>query len=987
MRCALLGCCLLLGAIAWSATAAPATGQPSADRAAQVGTADVYGSVSNVSTGDLLQGAQVEIPTLQRIATVDHTGRYLFNDVPAGTHELVASYTGLDTVKHKITVVAGQKLIHNFDLGSNVYVLEPVRVSGEKEGMAAAITAQRNADNVKNVVAMDAYGNLPNLNATELAIRLPGVSFANPGDEVVEVISVRGMGAGMNTITIDGGLMSSFSAMNRNTRMTAFTGAMFEQLELIKGHTPDKGADSLGGTVNFKTRSPLSMKEKRRISYNSSVRWAPPFTNQVPMREQHRTHFLANVSYMEKFAPFGADTENLAVSVNTFYSENAFGFFQTTRDYQQTENQPAYLWDYRTRDNYNNRKQRSINTKFDFRPALNSLLRLNVVLNDAPEPLRQQHQTRAYTGSQTSVPNATTSGIMPGFTDKITQVRPVSGAYVDVTHTMINRNQKLRHIDIAGEHDFEKTQIDWAAMWSRTKYHYLDKEGQLVNRASGVGWILDRTQDDIYPKFLQAGGKDFTDANNYRPNTNGLTTTAGQVNQHLVKDVRGNIKYLLPFRMPIYFKTGGGVRQQTVTDWANRRRWSYIGTTALPTEPSIILTDHIRNKRMVPVWDAGQFLRDGQPINPELWREDLYYHYQTNYTNTREVEETVYAGYGMLQGKFGQNGFLTGVRMERTDTVSDGYVRVRRGSTTAEQTADPLGAALKDYEGTKRHLEGSYTKSFPSVHLYRNFTKDLKVRVSYSTSFGRPNMENLLPNESINETLQELTVNNPALLPQTAKNWDFTLEYYFQPSGNITLGAFKKTIKNYIIGGVNVGVIPEGQDNGYDGEYAGWTKRTSMNAGTTFVQGMEFSIFQQLRFLPGIFTRTSINANYTMIKTHGEFGDGVQRKDGDVPGFMPRTGNVSLSWNYKKFGTRILYNYTSRHLRDYNTILSRRRYMNNRELVNLGLTYQLRPDLTLQCDIANLFNRPQRYYRYVDSQMETYLEQGTTISFGVQGRF
>jgi hypothetical protein len=40
---------------------------------------------------------------------------------------------------------------------------------------------------------------------------------------------------------------------------------MFEQLEVIKGHTPDQTADSLGGTVNLKTRSPLSMKEKRRF--------------------------------------------------------------------------------------------------------------------------------------------------------------------------------------------------------------------------------------------------------------------------------------------------------------------------------------------------------------------------------------------------------------------------------------------------------------------------------------------------------------------------------------------------------------------------------------------------------------------------------------------------------------------------------------------------------------------------------------------------
>ena len=70
---------------------------------------------------------------------------------------------------------------------------------------------------------------------------------------------------------------------------------MFEALEVTKGHTPDKEAGSLGGTVNLKSRSTLSMKEKRRITYNFSARIAPPGTQQIPLREQHRAHPLMNV--------------------------------------------------------------------------------------------------------------------------------------------------------------------------------------------------------------------------------------------------------------------------------------------------------------------------------------------------------------------------------------------------------------------------------------------------------------------------------------------------------------------------------------------------------------------------------------------------------------------------------------------------------------------------------------------------------------------
>ena len=300
-----------------------------ADNVASSSTGVITGTVTNKTTGNGLIGAKVEVPKLGLSALVDNTGRFLLN-LPAGTHELVVTYTGMDTQRSTVAITAGQPAVRNFDLSSGVLMLDAFKVASAKEGLSAAMTQQRNADNLKNVASMDALADLPNMNATELAIRLPGVTFADPGDEVVEQISVRGMGAGMTSISIDGGGMSSFSAQNRNTRMTAFTGNMFESLELTKGQTPDRPVDSLGGGVNFKTRSPLSMREKRRVSYSLTGRMAPWFSEQVPLREERRAHMLFNASYQEKFAVFGNDAENLAVSVNAFYSENAFGFSAPT---------------------------------------------------------------------------------------------------------------------------------------------------------------------------------------------------------------------------------------------------------------------------------------------------------------------------------------------------------------------------------------------------------------------------------------------------------------------------------------------------------------------------------------------------------------------------------------------------------------------------------------------------------------------------------
>ena len=166
------------------------------------------------------------------------------------------------------------------------------------------------------------------------------------------------------------------------------------------------------------------MKERRRLTYSMSARLAPSFTDQIPLREQHRSHPMVNFSYSELLDVFGG-SRNLGINVNTFYSENAVGFFQTDRDYQNTTTQPAYVWSYQTFDNYNNRKQQSASIKADYRVSATTRISVSGTASDNIEHSRRRYITRAYSSQdQNTVPSATTS-VVPGWTDKITVIRPV----------------------------------------------------------------------------------------------------------------------------------------------------------------------------------------------------------------------------------------------------------------------------------------------------------------------------------------------------------------------------------------------------------------------------------------------------------------------------------------------------------------------------------------------------------------------------------
>jgi hypothetical protein len=300
-----------------------------ASPAATRGTGSVVGFVSNAATKLNLEGAIVTVAQFGITAQTDNSGRFVLTGLLSGTHTVQVSYTGLDPSTFQATVAEGQRTTRDIELTSGIYKLDAFKVTGEREGNALALTMQRNADNVKNVVAMDSFGNLPNMSVGEVVMRLPGVAPLTQVEGLNYAFMVRGMPGALNTVTMDGQRMPSIGT-NRALELQSISSSLFEQMELVKGLTPDASADSLGGNLNMKSRSTLNLKEKRLVTFSSTVRAAAPGTEQIPLREKHRYHPLVTLAYQEVFSVLGGE-RNLGVNVNTFYSENAIGGIRVTR--------------------------------------------------------------------------------------------------------------------------------------------------------------------------------------------------------------------------------------------------------------------------------------------------------------------------------------------------------------------------------------------------------------------------------------------------------------------------------------------------------------------------------------------------------------------------------------------------------------------------------------------------------------------------------
>jgi TonB-dependent receptor len=953
--------------------------------------ATLRGTVSTAITGNLLEGARVELPGLGRFALTDNTGAYVFADLPEGEHVVVVSYTGLDAARQAVRLNEGTPGRADFDLRSEVYRMDPYTVADVREGAALAITAQRNAGNVKHVMSADALGAFAS--PGDLAIRFPGVAAGGIDDEGnVQGVSIRGQLPQHNRLTIDGVPIAVTTPLSRGFQASTMNAGMFDQIEVIKGHTPDKPVGALGGTINLVTRSPLAMTEKRRFTYSVAARIAPGFADHIKLRRDRPAHPLLNASYQEVFSVAGRE-RNLGVALTYSYTENVSGGFRTIRDYQNTTAQPAYLYSWATQDLINSRHQTNVSAKVDYRHSPATRLSLSLIHNRSTEPFLRTYEVTALTAQSVATldpaGNPTGPGaILPNYSATFTQARPLPASLVRVSGSMSSTSSPTTSLNFSGQHQFKRWQADWTLGVSAARPVFGSSGGgTLVTEAAGVGWQLDRSKSDLYPTFTPVGGADPTNPGAYRP-TQPLVSR-GNSRKSTVRSARLNLSYLLPAfgDLRVTLKAGVDLSEQTSGINNHDRRWNYIGTAPIPPDTSIVTWMSEQTGFRVPMFETAGFFTDGEP-DAALWREDRYFGATQNYINNRHISEFSGASFVMARGQWRRLGFLAGVRMETTETDGFGYTRPNFFTSAAQRAADPDEAARLEYEPTYTRISDEGGAVYPSAHFTYDFSRKVKGRASWSTSYSGAPFGMLLPAEMPDDVNRRLTINNEELKPQQSKEWDAAVEYYFDPAGHVSLGWFHKTISDNIVTGVERGTVGVGADNGYNGDYANYRIITSDNAGSAVVNGWEFSYQQQLVFLPGWARTLTVGANYTWLRTHGKYDGNLYLNSHQVAGFTPRSGNANITWRYKAFGVRARVNHSGAFTTMFNASApARNQYREARTVTDLGFTFALRPKLQLFADLNNLTDEPLTFYRYVPSQRERTILNGTTMTVGMNGRF
>ena len=205
---------------------------------------------------------------------------------------------------------------------------------------------------------------------------------------------------------------------------------------------------------------------------------------------------------------------------------------------------------------------------------------------------------------------------------------------------------------------------------------------------------------------------------------------------------------------------------------------------------------------------------------------------------------------------------------------------------------------------------------------------------------------------------------NPDLKPLTARNYDMSLEYYFNKDSYVSLALFYKDLWGF------VSTYSTAEFDPATNTTINNTK--PQNAGNGRIKGMEASFQYALDFLPGWLSGFGVQGNVTYIDAKNAFpaqfnDDRLVR----IQGVSKWAYNLAVFYEKGPLSARVAYNYRSSYVNNYKRTTSDVRL--GAELagavsrLDASISYALSDNFSVAVTGNNLLGKPWRDYRYYNA--------------------
>ena len=942
----------------------------------------IRGKVTDAGSGDFLPGANVVLDGTNYGASSDRFGEFTISNVPDGSYTLTVTYVGYADYSDSVTV-GSDVVSKDIALSVDYVAMEAVNVTGLAQGQAKALSQQRSAGNIKNVVSRDQMEKFPDQNVADVLQRLPGIALESDHGEG-RYVQIRGAEASLNTTTINGVKVPSPEDV-RKISLDIIPSYSLGSVEVTKAITPDMDGDAIGGHVNLITKNAFDydgqfMEAKvagghRPLYGKSGSMGAFTYGNQFM---DGKLGLIVSSSY--EFNDM--KTDNIELEWNDEY-EFVSDVVDSEEDetYVVDEADGTIINDMQLKNYALSRERIGITTGLDYKLAENSKLYVNLISNTYTD---KENRNRLRYRFDKSVDEET-----PG--SGYTNVTSNSGTanLARITRELKSRSSisQINSLSLGGDHALGNMKADWAFTQSYAEelrdpslnaefeakdinmnYEFSDNNHpQITSFTDDEGAAVD--QHDLSAYELDAIELE----GNYIPNA---------------KSPNGNIvsgyDQVLAFNLSMPLSLGGangeikaGAKlssKQKESDVSGAEVWEWDGDDDLIMQgfDMDIEGDEYMDGNYVHThgMDVGK-LRDHMSAN--LGSYNILPMYEDAILETWDATEDITAFYGMANMRMGKINFIGGARVEQTSTEYNSWAGAVEDAEDAELSLDE---SLSQFF-TAQKVSKEYTDVLPMFHVRYALNNRTMVRAAYTETIARADFASLVP--FIATDGDDAEAGNPELESAHSQNIDLMLEYYPSGLGIFSFGYFSKAIDNYIYTAVLQDATIRDGAKVYDEVVM------PVNGDNATLSGWEMNFVKNLDFLPGPLSNLSLYFNYTSTTSEADYGD--MREKSTFPGQAPATGNLSFAYETNKLTARFSQSIADQYIVEVGEDADEDIYYDPANRLDFSMSYNINSKLTLFADILNITNVPHVYFMGDASKPVEKEVYGATMKVGTSYRF
>jgi TonB-dependent receptor len=768
------------------------------------------------TTGAVLQGAQIQLQPTGVKAASDVQGEFAIPDLSAGDYKLTVSFLGFKEFSADLKLAAGEN--KSFDARLEVANdAQNVLVTADlPRGEAEAINRTRMADNIMQVLPSQIITSLPNANVADAVGRMPSVSLERIEGEGV-YIQVRGTEPRQTNVTIDGISIPSPEPTVRQIRLDVIPADLIESVELNKTLMPNIDGDGIGGSVNLRTKlagefPTLSLYGIGGYDSILSGRDSYQYGGTTGYRFGKKKQFGVLFGGSKDYNGRGIDNEQPALDPLSTFAKPIYDN-NTIREYRYYRSRWGFTgnFDYKINDStsiyfksiYSNLKD--YGDKWYYEP----------VSNAAP---------KFYTSSKR--PDASIASYLFGNRKQFTS----SLLTWDVSAA------RSYELDSAGN---PKADFSWIGPTLVCGY---DPTTQTSTTVPHFGSGCDGPNSPLQV----AANWGFKD----------ITTSKGLSAQ---LNLGGSVSYSQNYHAGKHFGIfESGFKIRNAHKYQDASENVYDGWKAASYPMTMFLSSFSSNNFFGGNYFGGHFgpVSDFNQLQTFTLANlssflDGYKTASATLSGQYNTIERITAGYMMNTMEFGRWHIVAGVRFEGTQMNA-------RGNNVILYPAGSKNCLLATGCGTATPsiVAPTYVTALPSLSARYRLTQDSGLRFVYGYGISRPDVYQLTPYVSEDDSTNPATVaiGNPNLKPEHAHNFDALYEKYLNPLGIIQAGFFYKQITDTLISTSYTGAA--------NGAYAGDLVSQWINAGTGHLYGFEAAYQQRLTWLPRPFGALGLLANF-----------------------------------------------------------------------------------------------------------------------------